>query len=55
MGGRSSSPGGGSSKEDGGGVSNAWGPEAAEALCEEIKDFRIPLGVTMGDLIRASP
>ncbi|KAK3819435.1 MAG: hypothetical protein JOS17DRAFT_778012 [Linnemannia elongata] len=51
----SSSPGGDHSKENGGGLSNAWGPEAAEALCEEIKDFKIPLGGTIGDLIRASP
>ncbi|KAF8934650.1 hypothetical protein BGZ47_010268 [Haplosporangium gracile] len=42
------------SKEDGS-LRTAWGPGAAEALCEEIKDFRIPLGGTMGDLIRASP
>ncbi|KAF9903718.1 hypothetical protein EC991_003412 [Linnemannia zychae] len=44
------------SKEGGSACTNtAWGPEAAEVLCEEIKDFKIPLGGTMGDLIKASP
>ncbi|KAG0210024.1 hypothetical protein BGX33_005166 [Mortierella sp. NVP41] len=42
------------SKEDGG-LTSAWGPEAAEALCEEIKDFKFPLGGTIGDLIKVTP
>ncbi|KAF9092180.1 hypothetical protein BGX23_004537 [Mortierella sp. AD031] len=35
------------SKEDGG-LTSAWGPEAAEALCEEIKDFKFPLDYCQG-------
>ncbi|KAF9410339.1 hypothetical protein BGZ94_001677 [Podila epigama] len=36
-----------------------WGPEAAEAMCEEVRDFAIPGGVnnnlTMSDLIDRTP
>ncbi|ORZ05135.1 hypothetical protein BCR41DRAFT_425599 [Lobosporangium transversale] len=36
-----------------------WGPEAAEAMCKDVRDFAIPGGLnnslTMGDLIDHSP
>ncbi|KAI1307885.1 hypothetical protein EDD11_004357 [Mortierella claussenii] len=33
-----------------------WGPEAAEAMCKEVRDFPVPRGtLTIGDLIDATP
>ncbi|KAF9390424.1 hypothetical protein CPB97_009252 [Podila verticillata] len=33
-----------------------WGPEAAEAMCKEVRDFPIPrANMTIGDLIDATP
>ncbi|KAG0029241.1 hypothetical protein BGZ81_003989 [Podila clonocystis] len=36
-----------------------WGPEAAEAMCKQVRDFKIPGGkdgnLTMGDLIDKTP
>ncbi|KAF9936714.1 hypothetical protein BGZ65_002115 [Modicella reniformis] len=32
-----------------------WGPEAAEAMCNEVRHFRLPQGVTVGDLIDKTP
>ncbi|KAF9965212.1 hypothetical protein BGZ70_005231 [Mortierella alpina] len=33
-----------------------WGPEAADAMCKEVRDFPIPRNtMTMGDLIDATP
>jgi hypothetical protein len=39
---------------------SAWGPEAAEAMCKEVRHFRLPGGkdgkaITMGDLIDSTP
>ncbi|KAF9207695.1 hypothetical protein BGZ49_010729 [Haplosporangium sp. Z 27] len=35
--------------------SSEWGPEAAEAMCKEIRDVPAVRGLKMGDLIDASP
>ncbi|KAF9116084.1 hypothetical protein BGW39_002834, partial [Mortierella sp. 14UC] len=32
-----------------------WGPESAHALCKEIREYKIPIGGTLGDLIDNSP
>lgn len=33
-----------------------WGPEAAEAMCKEVRDFPVPrANMTIGDLIDATP
>ncbi|KAF8939354.1 hypothetical protein BGZ58_009970 [Dissophora ornata] len=33
-----------------------WGPEAAETMCKEVRDFPVPRGsLTIGDLIDATP
>jgi hypothetical protein len=33
-----------------------WGPEAAEAMCKEVRDLPVPRNnMTIGDLIDASP
>ncbi|KFH66086.1 hypothetical protein MVEG_08187 [Podila verticillata NRRL 6337] len=37
-----------------------WGPEAAEAMCKEVRDFKLPGGkdgalITLGDLIDRTP
>lgn len=37
-----------------------WGPEAAEAMCKEVRHFKLPSGeegkaLTIGDLIDKSP
>lgn len=36
-----------------------WGPEAAEQMCKEVRDFPIPGGInnnlTLGDLIDKTP
>jgi len=36
-----------------------WGPEAAQSMCKEVRDFRLPGGVnndlTMGELIDNTP
>ncbi|CAO3570345.1 unnamed protein product [Mortierella alpina] len=33
-----------------------WGPEAADAMCKEVRDFPVPRNtMTMGDLIDATP
>jgi len=32
-----------------------WGPEAAEAMCNEVRDFPFPHGVTVGDYIDRTP
>ncbi|KAF9311539.1 hypothetical protein BG003_007305 [Podila horticola] len=39
---------------------STWGPEAAEAMCKEVRHFRLPGGkdgkaITMGDLIDRTP
>ncbi|KAF8926152.1 hypothetical protein BGZ52_005991, partial [Haplosporangium bisporale] len=39
---------------------SAWGPEAAEAMCKQVRHFRLPGGkdgeaITMGDLIDKTP
>lgn len=37
---------------------SSWGPEAAAAMCEEVRDFPIPNGPpgsTLGDLIYMTP
>ncbi|KAF8978194.1 hypothetical protein BGZ46_006732 [Entomortierella lignicola] len=42
-----------STKDD---IHNAeWGAEANEAMINEIKDFKVPMGGTLGDLIKATP
>ncbi|KAG0346439.1 hypothetical protein BG005_000740 [Podila minutissima] len=40
--------------------SSEWGPEQAEAMCREVRHFKVPIGkegaiVTMGDLINKTP
>ncbi|KAF8962167.1 hypothetical protein BGZ46_001218 [Entomortierella lignicola] len=35
--------------------SSEWGPEAAEAMCKEIRDLPAVRGLKMGDLIDATP
>ncbi|ORZ04545.1 hypothetical protein BCR41DRAFT_425848 [Lobosporangium transversale] len=44
-----------SSKDDGSFQNSEWGPEAAIAMCEEVRDFPLPGGkdnkLTIGDLI----
>ncbi|KAF8939493.1 hypothetical protein EDD21DRAFT_442467 [Dissophora ornata] len=32
-----------------------WGPEAAEAMCNEVRDFPFPHGITIGDYIDRTP
>ncbi|KAG0072718.1 hypothetical protein BGZ90_011831 [Linnemannia elongata] len=32
-----------------------WGPESAHVLCKEIRDYKIPIGGTIGDLIDNTP
>ncbi|KAG0277992.1 hypothetical protein BGZ95_004930 [Linnemannia exigua] len=32
-----------------------WGPESAHMLCNEIRDYKIPIGGTLGDLIDNTP
>ncbi|KAG0018548.1 hypothetical protein BGZ81_010184 [Podila clonocystis] len=49
-----------SSKENDSFRNSAWGPEAAEAMCKEVRHFKIPSGnedkdLTLGDLIDLSP
>ena len=40
--------------------SSEWGPEASEAMCKEVRDFKVPGGkdgqvLTLGDYIDRSP
>ncbi|KAF9189334.1 hypothetical protein BGZ50_000858 [Haplosporangium sp. Z 11] len=44
-----------SRKENNGNQNSEWGPEAADAMCEQVRDFRFPHGLTMGDLIDQTP
>ncbi|KAG0030885.1 hypothetical protein BGZ82_007223 [Podila clonocystis] len=49
-----------SSKENDSFRNSEWGPEAAEAMCKEVRHFKIPSGkedkdLTLGDLIDLSP
>lgn len=49
-----------SSKKNDSFRSSEWGPEAAEAMCKEVRDFKVPSGkkgttMTMGDLIDKTP
>lgn len=48
-----------SSKENDAFRNSEWGPEAAQAMCEQVKDFPVisgrAEGVTIGDLIDWSP
>lgn len=32
-----------------------WGPESNEAMIKEVRDFQVPIGGTLGDLIDATP
>ncbi|KAF9967565.1 hypothetical protein BGZ70_009032 [Mortierella alpina] len=32
-----------------------WGPEAASAMCDKVRDFKAPFGLTMGELIDVTP
>ncbi|KAF9955507.1 hypothetical protein BGZ65_003345 [Modicella reniformis] len=32
-----------------------WGPEAAASMCEKVRHFKAPFGLTMGNLIDVSP
>ncbi|KAF9430684.1 hypothetical protein BGZ76_000745 [Entomortierella beljakovae] len=32
-----------------------WGPEAAQAMCERVRDVKAPFGLTMGQLIDSTP
>ncbi|KAF8926211.1 hypothetical protein EDD21DRAFT_379625 [Dissophora ornata] len=32
-----------------------WGPEAASSMCEKVRHFKAPFGLTMGDLIDVTP
>ncbi|KAF9985210.1 hypothetical protein BGZ79_005468, partial [Entomortierella chlamydospora] len=35
--------------------SSKWGPEAADAMCKEVRDYPAVRGLKMGDLIDATP
>ncbi|KAF9170195.1 hypothetical protein BGX20_009310, partial [Mortierella sp. AD010] len=35
--------------------SSEWGPEAADAMCKEVRDYPVVRGMKMGDLIDATP
>ncbi|KAG0007377.1 hypothetical protein BGZ80_004727 [Entomortierella chlamydospora] len=35
--------------------SSEWGPEAADAMCNEVRDYSVARGMKMGDLIDATP
>ncbi|KAG0001403.1 hypothetical protein BGZ79_004723 [Entomortierella chlamydospora] len=43
------------SKIDGNSRSSEWGPEAADAMCNEVQDYPVVRGLRMGDLIGATP
>lgn len=48
------------SKESDSFRNSEWGPEAAEAMCKEVRDFKLPGGkdgalITIGDLIDRTP
>ncbi|KAF9171563.1 hypothetical protein BGX20_007345 [Mortierella sp. AD010] len=37
-------------------IQNAeWGPEANESMIKEVRDFKVPIGGTLGDLIDSTP
>ncbi|KAG0342758.1 hypothetical protein BG000_001618 [Podila horticola] len=49
-----------SSKADESFRNSEWGPEAAESMCQEVRDFKVPGGkdgkvLTMGDIIDLTP
>ncbi|KAG0360517.1 hypothetical protein BG005_010541 [Podila minutissima] len=49
-----------SSKADESFCNSEWGPEAAESMCQEVRDFKVPGGkdgkvLTMGDIIDLTP
>ncbi|KAF9373608.1 hypothetical protein BGX21_004376 [Mortierella sp. AD011] len=35
--------------------SSEWGPEAADVMCKEVRDYPVVRGMKMGDLIDATP
>ncbi|KAF9155704.1 hypothetical protein BGX20_004388 [Mortierella sp. AD010] len=43
------------SKTDDNFRSSEWGPEAADAMCKEVRDYPAVRGMKMGDLIDATP
>lgn len=47
------------SKDDNTFLNEEWGPEAAEAMCDEVRDFPVVSGgdkiLTIGDLINLTP
>src|SRR5689334_22040743 len=36
-------------------MNSEWGPETSEPMIKEVRDFLIPFGGTLGDLIDATP
>ncbi|KAI7824878.1 hypothetical protein BC939DRAFT_137020 [Gamsiella multidivaricata] len=44
-----------STKDDESFQNSEWGPEAAEAMCKEVRDFPLPHGLILGDLIDQTP
>ncbi len=45
-----------SSKESDTFRNTEWGPEAAETMCKQVRDFPVPRnGMTLGDLIDNTP
>ncbi|KAF9166435.1 hypothetical protein BGX21_001131 [Mortierella sp. AD011] len=45
----------GTSKTDKNFRSSEWGPEAADAMCNEVRDYPVVRGMKMGDLIDTTP